>query len=369
MARATQTEPRWLAYHVFYHGPLEQVLLRLVYPAFRELWLRDRTRRFFFLRYALGGPHVRLRLRGAPAGRQEVERVLHRRAASFFARFPAAQELSEAVIRERNRRILATDPDGVDAVYPNHSVIELPFHPEVERYGGAELIDDSLTFCVVASAHALRFLERRAGESKSRRLSGALRMLLRQALGFAADGDELLRLLAYAAVREEDACGRLIARADQEFARQPESYLRLAAEEIALLAERDPRRRPRDCWLGEAARRLRGRIRGASDPARWRIMGSHLHLSANRIGLSVPEEIYLGRLLGRAVRCLLESAPAAADSFQAAMASAQDLESAAAADAAAGAGLEAVAALSLAELFATRGGSEASCSPTWKEPT
>jgi hypothetical protein len=369
MARATQAEPQWLAFHVFYHGPLEQVLLRLVYPAVHELWLRDRARRFFFLRYALGGPHIRLRLRVAPAGRQEVQRVLNRRAASFFAHFPAARELSEPGIREQNRRILAADPDGVDAVYPNHSVIEFPFHPEVERYGGAELIGYSLAFCVTASAHALRFLERLAGENKSRLLSGALRMLLRQALGFAADGEELMRLLSYAAVREEGACGRLIARADQEFARQPESYLRLAAEEIALLAEPEALRRPPESLLTEAARRLRGHICGASDPARWRIMGSHLHLSANRIGLSAPEEVYLGRLLGRAVRCLFESAPAAAASLRESMASAKNLESAAEADGAVGIGLEAVAALSLAELFATRGGSEAFCLPPQKEPT
>ena len=82
MHRGTTAELECSSYHVFYHGRLDQPLLQLVYPAVRELWLRGRCRRFFFIRYALGGPHLRLRLFCARAHAEEVDRLVQRRAAA-----------------------------------------------------------------------------------------------------------------------------------------------------------------------------------------------------------------------------------------------------------------------------------------------
>jgi len=50
-------------------------------------------------------------------------------------------------------------------------------------------------------------------------------------------------------------------------------------------------------------------IAGANAASRERVGTSQMHMTANRLGLSNPEEVYLGRLLVRAARDLLENEP------------------------------------------------------------
>jgi hypothetical protein len=298
----------WASYHIFHHGSLDLLLLDLVLPVLRELRLRDRLRRFFFIRYGLGGPHIRLRLFGAPADREEAACVLERRAAEFFARRPSTSPLDERAIREQNRRLLEHDPDGIDAVYPDNSLVELPFRPEVERYGGERLIERSLELFALSSACALALLETHASEPRSRFLAAVLRALLRQALGFAADPEELARLVAFASPGDGGP-PLLIDRADREFERQPDSYVQLVAEEIESACSPDPPRALDGFLLTEASRRLDRHLQGASAPVRWRAASSHIHMTANRLGLKNAEEVYLGRILWRAARQVSISDP------------------------------------------------------------
>jgi Lantibiotic biosynthesis dehydratase C-term len=312
MQRRTAAEPECSSYHIFYHARLDQPLLQLVYPAVRELWLRGRCRRFFFIRYGLGGPHLRLRLFCGRAAAKEVDLLVWRRAAAFFARSPSGKSWSEDSIRERNRRILARDGDGVDAVYPDNSIAKVPFRPEVERYGGDELLGHSLAFFAVSSVHALRLVEAHASDDKPRFLAAALRALLRQALGSAADVAELHGLLADGHV--PDGRSLPIQRADAEFARQPDAYAGLLAAEIEALRERtspDGQCRREDFMLTEAALRLYACLRDTSGSRRQQILSSQLHMTANRIGLQGWEEIYLRRILCKAVQHLSRADPAA----------------------------------------------------------
>lgn len=284
--------PEWASYHIFYHGPGDRLLSRLVLPVVRDLWNRGRIDRFFFLRYGLGGPHVRLRLLCAPEVREEAGATLRQAAEGFFARWPS-ETLGDGEIRRQNRPFAAShSPAELDAVYPNHSVVEVPFEPEVERYGGPDLIGSSLDFFCVSSAHVLDLISRHAEEPRPRRLSHAMRALLRQALGFAAGGRELPAIAAYAAAGQGPGTSLLLVRADQEFARCPEDYLDLVREETEA-SQGSP--------LTAAARALERRLRGTADPAWWRIVGSQLHMTANRLGLMNVEELYLGQILRRAL--------------------------------------------------------------------
>ena len=282
----------WASYHVFYHGPGDRLLSRLVLPVVRDLWNRGRIDRFFFIRYGLGGPHVRLRLLCAPGAGEEAGESLRQAAEGFFARWPA-ETLDDDEIRRQNRPFAAShSPAELDAVHPNHSVASVPFEPEVERYGGPDLIGSSLDFFCVSSAYALDLISRHEGEPRPRRLSHAMRALLRQALGFAAGGRELPAIAAYAAAGTGPGTSLLLARADQEFARSPEDYLALIQEEIEI---------SRDSLLTAAAQVLESRLRGTADPAWWRVVGSQLHMTANRLDLMNVEELYLGQILRRAL--------------------------------------------------------------------
>ena len=299
---------RWASYHIFYHASLDLLLLDLVLPVLRELWSRNRLRRFFFIRYPMGGPHVRLRLFGGPADLQEAADILARQAADFFSRRPSTTPVDENVIRERNQRLLKDDPEEIDAVYPDNSFAEIPFRPEVERYGGEALIERSLELFSLSSAATLALLQSHASEPRSRLLGAAMRILLRQALGFAADGEELARFVAYP-LPPGGGPSPLTARADQEFERQPESYVRLLSEEIESSLALGPPHELDGFLLTEGSHRLDRHLRSASPSVRWRVVSSQLHMTANRLGLKNPEEAYFGRILWRAARELSASDP------------------------------------------------------------
>ena len=161
-----------------------------------------------------------------------------------------------------------------------------------EVHSGPDLIAGSLDFFCVSSAYALDLISRHEEGPRPRRLSHSMRALLRQALGFAAGGRELPAIAAYAAAGTGPGMSLLLARADQEFARSPEDYLALIQEEIEI---------SRDSLLTAAAQVLESRLRGTADPAWWRVVGSQLHMTANRLDLMNVEELYLGQILRRAL--------------------------------------------------------------------
>jgi thiopeptide-type bacteriocin biosynthesis protein len=272
----------WIAYHIFVHSlPGDEVLLGLVLPVVRDLWGRRRFVRFFFIRYGEGGPHIRLRFLCSPEDREDIEATLKRRATEFFRRNDG--------------------PGSPDRV------IEYPFEPETQRYGGSDLLGQSLDFFCLTSAYVLQQLDLNCGVPKSRLLALSLRALVRQSLGFAAGEGEFSRLMAYAVNGEWRGRSPLEERADREFEARQEEYVRLLAEEIALFLDSRARRRLANAMLADGALLLKQGIRDADAPARWRILSSQLHMTWNRMGLQNLEEIYLGRILWRAVRHLADS--------------------------------------------------------------
>jgi hypothetical protein len=289
----------WVSYHLFYHQPGDRLLLRLVLPLVRELRRRGRISRFFFIRYGEGGPHIRLRLLCDPRHKKTADASLRRRAARFFERWPSGPLDGGGEARRQTWYSLVGDSRG-GATYPDNSAVEIPFEPEVERYGGADLLDDSLEYFYRSSLCVLRLAARHRGMDKPFLLGLGLRLLWWQALGFAAGREELSRLAAYMAGARQG--GALVERADREFAARGDSYARLLRGEIERLRDGEPLAESPEFLLAAAARHLRQRIRGAGEEARWRILSSQLHMTANRLGLLKLEELYLGRLLWRALQ-------------------------------------------------------------------
>src|SRR5262245_61980323 len=100
----------WMSYHIFYHSQRERLLFRLVVPVLQECWRRRWMKSFFYVRYMLGGPHVRVRILCPLATQEGVEGLLRARASDFFGHWPSVSSLSKEEIWERNRLILGTDP-------------------------------------------------------------------------------------------------------------------------------------------------------------------------------------------------------------------------------------------------------------------
>ena len=282
---------RWRAFHLYYHEQPDRLLDELVHPLVASLLARGEIDSFFFVRYFLGGPHVRLRVRLCGDERAVAEEI-RGAAEQFFRTCPSCLSIPIEKIREAHPTIMALDPaETDDTIYPDNTVRSAPFVPESERYGGAHRLADSLAYFALSSCRALRWLRERGGDPGTR-LSSALQHLGLWALALAGDEREALRLAHYPVASWELAPVRLVEKGDLAFGGQKDRHvlsLRVRIESLTTGGD----------WEGDlgADRHFEGTLRGF--PGRLRILTSQLHMAANRLGLHNSEEFYLARLLWR----------------------------------------------------------------------
>ncbi len=290
----------WICYHLYYHQDLNRALLRFVRPAVAELLAAERIDSFFFIRYGLGGPHIRLRLLPKSGCAAQVATAAEARAREFLAELPSTSALDPEALRRGAEALVASDPYESDvAVYPDNSFLAFPFRPETDRYGGPERLVDSLDFFAVSSAVALEFLAACGEQPRSRQLAVVFSLLVRQALHFALDEEELSALARYGVASWGDAMPSIVAKADRVFAEQGEVFRQLFQRELLAMSSAEPDRPAGEAaaWLGAAARRLSTAIGRENRATRQKIGVSQLHMTANRLGLSNPEEVYLSRIV------------------------------------------------------------------------
>lgn len=300
----------WHAFHLYYHEDPGRLVREVVDPLVVSLGEAGWIERFFFLFFSLGGRHVRLRLKAPPGWGGEVEGAVRRAAEELFRRRPSERSLSEEELRERNRQILAHDPNETDdAVYPDNSVQVVGFDPETGRYGGSERLSVSLDFFTASSLEALSFHRLCGEQPRSRQLTAALRVLLGLAWGLSTTADQLVELAGYAQRERDPLVEAVLDRGDQAFAGQEEQLVAVASSDLGdLEQEADAGAPGKRGWFPEAARRFVASIAAGTPPA-GQVLVSQLHMTANRLGLTHPEEVYLSRLLTRSLERVEEREP------------------------------------------------------------
>ena len=298
--------PDWLAFHIYYHrGDRDDLLSRAVRPLVEELLLSKSLVSFFFVRYSLGGPHVRLRLlpsRGAASAvREAVSRVI----GAFLRLHPSPSALPSEEIARVNQNLLRLDSnEHDDAIHPDNSCHETEFIPEIERYGGTALLPASLAFFALSSIRTLQLIADRPSNSPPAWLASALGLLRRFTLGFATCAEDLLDLSQTPSVANADVTAVIEAKADGLLDRHYDSFRAALEHDLAAA--------PRASQLGNdisIAAGLRREVAAAELATRHRILTSHLHMSLNRLGLRNSDEVYLARLLHGWFSRLAESTP------------------------------------------------------------
>jgi hypothetical protein len=296
----------WHAFHVHYHGDSDRVVRELVRPLAGELARSETVDRFYFVRYNLGGPHLRLRWRAAGGdAAAAAEAALARAAGAFFSRWPSRVPIAEEEVRRTNRALLRVDPLAQDeTIYPDNSWRAAPLGFEVERYGGPDRLDSSLALFTLSTAAVFGVLGGPGDEAPSgpRARSAFLRLGLQLAYGLAGDGAEGLAGLAGYAARflGGDAFAGCRAEGDAAFERRRGPLVEGIGRELARV-DAD--------GLAGAAALVASRLDGLDAHRRWHLGASHLHMTANRLGLTNPEEAYLSRMLERAVQGFREGDP------------------------------------------------------------
>jgi hypothetical protein len=301
----------WHAYYLVYHGDRNRLLRGLVRPLLGELLRRREVDRFFFVRYALGGPHLRLRWRATgEAAAAAAEAALARAAEAFFARWPSLGTLPDEQVRAANRPLLVDSmaPPGHDPVYPDNSWRRVAVELEVERYGGPEHLEPSLDLFTLSSAFVLRVLTGEEAATDRTRREG-LRALLHAAWGFAGHDEHAFAGLAGYGPRLMGRGFESCVRAgDAVFRKRRPQLVDMVARELARLEATDGSSLDAG-GLGAAASRLADRVEGLPAARRWRLAASHIHMTANRLGLTNAEEVYLSEMLRLAVEALVRESP------------------------------------------------------------
>lgn len=280
-------EARWMSFHAFCPTDRDALLMQVVQPVVAELWAGGIADRFFFIRYPEGGEHVRLRLRIAP----------ERDPAPAADRALALLQASCAEFRRTRSGAAERPPERIE-------VVPAIFELEIDRYGGPRWFPCALAFFALSSLDALRFVAHWSQQPRARQLIEILVRLTRQAIGAARTVAELRGLADYVA-DWRPRMAPILARADQMFERSGPELTRQVREVFATAATAAATAPPGtpEAHLAHA-RGLAAALDGLEGEARWRALGSQMHMTANRLGLNNPEESYLSGILCRCLDAL-----------------------------------------------------------------
>jgi hypothetical protein len=149
----------WVSVHTFYHGDLDRLLVDAVAPLLDELAEDGLAEDGFFVRYWDGGPHLRLRVLPAPGvPRASVAEFVRARLVEHVTCHPGAAGMTQeqyarlAPFLARGERTDGYEP----RLYPNNTVIALPYRREHDRYGHGAAIEAVERHFVESSRIALR---------------------------------------------------------------------------------------------------------------------------------------------------------------------------------------------------------------------
>lgn len=313
----TTVDREWLSVYLFFNGWIydpacDRVVVDVVEPFVRRCQREGWIDQHFFIRYSEFGPHVRLRLYGAPdvlGGEVWPALVEHLRALN-----------PDVVVDERPENPAPAQRAEGEPVRVTHAA-RVAYEPETERYGGPDALLVSERQFEVSSDAAFALTAKMTEERSSRLGKGLLSMVVlvhvfcgereRGAAFSQMYSTNYLRSL----VREDGGRDAWLDAFDQGFSQQSETLMEYVDAVWEALDDGDPLSETLDAYA-EGLRRDRDALRALLDAGRVQVMGettgewsravngiapSYVHMMNNRLGITLQEESYLGYLITRAL--------------------------------------------------------------------
>jgi thiopeptide-type bacteriocin biosynthesis protein len=326
-------DDNWVSLHVFYAANANPVLVHCVRPLVSGLREQGLLRSWFFIRYWLEGPHIRLRLLPADASvAAEVARTAREALEEYLRERPALYEEDRNTSGDLYKNMFLAEYSqerwnelyGADGAMPfrdNNSVDHIPYERELDRYGGPAGMELAEWHFQESSATVMTLLETTNVHVRT--------VLLGQAAQLTAG-------LCFALLRDEEAVARFLVRyrtmwetsyqepSESQHERFDRSYERMKDRLVPRL--RHVRDSARDdsaasptplerSWLAHCAelrdrvlkladaRALMFRDGAVQDPqvALAIVLSSYVHMTNNRLGVSILDEIYLAYVICKAL--------------------------------------------------------------------
>lgn len=326
------TTAEWQATHVFYASNANPMLVEGVAPLIERLRERGLIERWFFIKYWLEGPHVRLRvLPAASADPDEVRAEVDAALQAFLRRRPALYEADSNGMGDLYKRMFVAEygeqrweesySDGQMPFRANNSCHVMPYEREYSRYGGPAGMQLGEWHFETSSDHVLGLLSDTNVHVRTVLLGLSVQLSTAMCFAFLRDGERVARFLDdYRAFWETSYQEN----SDDYHVSFDKSYTRMATE----LAERvvstagaavagdatglgpaQQRWVRHSIELRQRAERLatagalvfqRGPVSDV-DGALAVLLSSYMHMTNNRLGVSILDEIYISYVLRLAI--------------------------------------------------------------------
>lgn len=333
----------WLAMHIYYASNADPLLAECVGPLTRELRARGLVDGFFFIKYWLEGPHLRVRFLPADGVEQdqlkrEIEPVID----EYLERRPALYDASQADADGFYRRMFLAeyDEERWDALYgetgrmpfrPNNTYYYEPYEPEYDRYGGPDGVELSEWHFEQSSELVLKLIETANVHVRTVLLGLSAQLTVGMCYAFLGADEAVAEFLEQTRNFWQTSFTEFAGPGDEAFERKYEKLAGPLARRIAHIRERvtngDQTRGARDSidddWISHAhelrrqVEHLAGQRRlvfpgrqagGGRDPvtdtgsALRILLSSYVHMANNRLGVGIPDEIYVSYILQRTLR-------------------------------------------------------------------
>ncbi len=326
----------WLAMHIFYAARPQPLLAQCVAPLLDELNDAGLLAGHFFINYWLEGPHVRLRLRPVTAAATaELRTRAEAAVGSFLRRRPALYNVESGFLSELYNTLFDMElddidrasysgPDGRMKVRANNTFAYLPYEPEFGKYGGAAGVAVAEWHFQHSTDVVLSAMRTLNVHLRTVTLGTAAQLMMVMATTFLPDRAELADYLErYHGFWRRTFAGTELVDYGSSYEDTPGLSDRFAAIRAAVSSgelDRLPALLAR--WARHSAE-LRERVTAlavgselvfrswthggdeqVSDPAdaRVRVLSPYLHMTNNRLHLTIRDEAYLSAMLARALR-------------------------------------------------------------------
>jgi thiopeptide-type bacteriocin biosynthesis protein len=323
----------WISLHVFYAANANPVLVQCVRPMVARLRERGLLAKWFFIRYWLEGPHVRIRLLPTePRHAEELRRTAEEEIRAFLRRRPALYEDDRDRSGELYRNMFLAEysqerwdelygPDGTMPFRDNNSVHAIAYEREFDRYGGPAAMALAESHFQESSETVLTLLETTNVHVRTVLLGQAAQLTMGLCFAFLRDEERIAQFLERYRVMWETSYQE---RSDEQHEKFDRSYARMRDRLLQRLrhvrgsVHGDPSAAPTPLersWLahcvqlrdevlrlaGEGRMSFRDGARPEPQDALAIVLSSYVHMTNNRLGASILDEIYLSYVIAKAL--------------------------------------------------------------------
>jgi hypothetical protein len=332
----------WISVHIFYYGDQNYLLVQSIAPLIASLREQGLIQRYFFIKYWVEGPHIRLRLLPAQgADEDKIKHMVSQAITAFLERHPALyipREFSPLAktmfIREYGEeKWRETYGKGEQMpLRPNNSFAFIDYEPEYVRYAGPAGMELSEWHFEQSSDTVIDLLRETNIGVSSMLLGRSVQLALPFFYGIFREDSKVLHaleryILYWTHWQRQGIPEQIYAKKYQRMA--PALRQRVAKIRQYMLEEQPSDRltsvertwkehisefRVRIARLYEEHRivvpdrDLPFPTSQTLDGVYHYLQGSYVHMTNNRLGVLIPQEVYVAYLLKRTLEDLLTDA-------------------------------------------------------------